>query len=126
VPLTLSYVSFENCVEVGKALAKMIRDSKEEVLIIASSDMNHYESQAIAERKDFLAIEEILKLDPEGLYQTVRKNDVSMCGIIPTTVMLVAAKELGATKAELVCHATSGEVTGDYGSVVGYAGLTVS
>ena len=87
--------------------------------------MNHFESQEIAEKKDFLAIERIQELDAEGLYRTVRQNSISMCGIIPTTVMLFAAKELGATKGELIRHATSGDVTGDYGSVVGYAGLVV-
>jgi len=126
VPVTLSYIPFEHCVDVGLALAKTIRETKDPVLIVASSDMNHYEDHATAEAKDYLAIDRIENLDPEGLYQTVRKKRISMCGIIPTTVMLVAAKELGATKGELVRHATSGDVTHDYGSVVGYAGLVVS
>lgn len=126
VPVTLSYISYKACEEVGRALAKTIRETQDPILIIASSDMNHYESQQIAERKDFLAIEKIEALDPQGLYETVKKNGISMCGIIPTTIMLVAAKELGATKGELIRHATSGDVTGDYGSVVGYAGLIIS
>ncbi len=126
VPLTLSYIPFEHCRKIGLALAQTIKESKDPILIVASSDMNHYESQKIAEEKDFLAIKKIEALDPEGLYETVRKNGISMCGIIPTTVMLVAAKELGAKKGELIKHATSGNVTGDYGSVVGYAGLIIS
>jgi AmmeMemoRadiSam system protein B len=126
VPVTLSYIPYKACEEVGRALAQIIRESKEPILIIASSDMNHYESQQVAERKDYLAIEKIKAVDPEGLYETVKKNSISMCGIIPTTATLVAAKELGATKGELIRHATSGDVTGDYGSVVGYAGLIVS
>lgn len=125
VPLTLSYIPLEQCREVGHALAKTIRESKIPVLIAASSDMNHFENQEIAEKKDFLAIEQIQGLDGEGLYQTVRQNRISMCGIIPTAVMLFAAKDLGATKGELIRHATSGDVTGDYSSVVGYAGLIV-
>lgn len=125
VPLTLGPLSFAHCEAVGKALARTIRGRKEPILAIASSDMNHYESQEVAMRKDQVAIDQILKLDPEGLYREVKRNGVSMCGIIPTTVMLVAAKELGAQKAELVQHATSGDVTGDYGSVVGYASLIV-
>ncbi|MBI2981735.1 MAG: AmmeMemoRadiSam system protein B [Deltaproteobacteria bacterium] len=126
VPLTLSHVSYSDCVTVGHALAKTIRFSKKPVLIVASSDMNHYENQKIAEEKDRLAIEQILRLDPKGLYETVHQKRISMCGVIPTTVMLVAAQGLEATKAELVRHATSGEVTKDYGSVVGYASLIVS
>lgn len=126
VPLTLMHISYDHCERVGKALAKTVRESGEEILLIASSDMNHYESQEFAERKDRLAIDQILALDPKGLYGTVKQNSISMCGIIPTTVMLVAARELGAKKAELVQHATSGDVTGDYSSVVGYASLIVS
>jgi AmmeMemoRadiSam system protein B len=126
VPVTLGSISYEQCREVGLALARTIKSFAEPVLMIASSDMNHYEKQAIAEEKDRLAINEILNLDPEGLYNRVKEKNISMCGIMPTTVMLVAAKELGAKKAELVKHATSGDVTGDYGSVVGYASLIVS
>lgn len=126
VPVTLMHASLEHCRAVGTALAQTIREVSEPVLMIASSDMNHYESHAVAEKKDKLAIEKIIALDPEGLYETVKKNGISMCGIIPATVMLVAAKELGAKKGELIQHTTSGDVTGDYGSVVGYAGLVVS
>jgi MEMO1 family protein len=125
VPLTLSYIPYERCEEVGLALAKTIREAKEPVLIVSSSDMNHYEDQATTETKDFLAIREIEALDPQGLYETVRGEKISMCGIIPTTVALVAARELGAKKAQLIKHATSGDVTGDYKAVVGYAGLII-
>jgi AmmeMemoRadiSam system protein B len=126
VPVTLSYINYEHCAQIGKALAQTIREAKEPVLIVASSDMNHYEEQQMTEAKDELAIDRIENLDPEGLYETVRKKRISMCGIIPVTVMLVAAIELGAKKAELIRHATSGDVTHDYGSVVGYAGMIVS
>lgn len=126
VPLTLSHIPFEQCRKVGLALAKTIRESKNPVLIVASSDMNHFENQQVAEKKDFLAIERVRAVDPQGLYETVGKNSISMCGIIPATVLLVAARELGATKGDLVRHATSGDVTGDYGSVVGYAGLIIA
>lgn len=125
VPVTLSYIPYERCAEIGHALARTLRETKERVLIVASSDMNHYEDQTTTETKDFLAIREIESVNPAGLYQAVRKNRISMCGVIPTTVMLVAARELGATKANLVRHATSGDVSGDRKSVVGYAGLIV-
>ncbi len=87
--------------------------------------MSHYVSQAMAAAKDGLAIRKILDLDPRGLYDTVRDEGISMCGYQPTAAALVAAKELGAAKAELVLYQTSGERTGDYSQVVGYAGLRV-
>ncbi len=125
VPLCLSHFSYGECETLGKAMARLIRESGEEILIVASSDMNHYESQERTLAKDERAIECILDLDPQALYGRVHEEDISMCGIIPTTCMLIAAKELGAKKAELIKHATSGDVSGDYSGVVGYAGIVV-
>jgi hypothetical protein len=87
--------------------------------------MTHYESQETAKAKDKLAIDRILDLDPKGLHETVIGHGISMCGVIPTTVALEACKAMGASKAELVKYATSGDVTGDYAQVVGYAGFIV-
>jgi AmmeMemoRadiSam system protein B len=87
--------------------------------------MNHYESDAITRVKDQKAIEKILALDPGGLYEVVTSENISMCGYGPTVAMLTAAKHLGATKAELVKYATSGDVSGDREMVVGYAGMVV-
>ena len=87
--------------------------------------MTHFESQDSAKKKDFMAIDNILKLDPVGLYQTVYNFNISMCGVIPTTVMLQSAKLLGAKNAQLIDYATSGDVTGIYYEVVGYAGVIV-
>jgi AmmeMemoRadiSam system protein B len=101
------------------------RRDKEKVLIIASSDMNHYESDAVTRVKDHKAIERVLAMDARGLWEVVLNEDISMCGFGPTVVMLTAAKLLGATSATLVKYATSGEVSGDYESVVGYAGIIV-
>lgn len=126
VPICLGYVPFEVCQELGSAIAAVLRQEKIPVQIVASTDFNHYENQEITEQKDQWAIDCILARDPQGLYRTIREKQISMCGIIPTTVALVAANELGATKAELVRHATSGDVTGEYGAVVGYGGLLIS
>ena len=82
--------------------------------------------QGVARANDQLAIDRILDLDPKGLYETVIQHNISMCGVIPTTIVLAASKALGATKAELVEYATSGDVTGDYAQVVGYAGFVVN
>jgi AmmeMemoRadiSam system protein B len=87
--------------------------------------MSHYESRRQASRKDRLAIERILALDPRGLYDTVIGQRISMCGIMPTTIVLLAALELGATRAELVEYTDSGAASGDTDQVVGYAGLIV-
>ncbi|MCE9625143.1 MAG: AmmeMemoRadiSam system protein B [Deltaproteobacteria bacterium] len=126
VPLCLSHFRYDDCVSLGMAMAKLIAASDEDILMVASSDMNHYESQQRTLLKDQRAIACILELNPQKLYQRVHEEDISMCGIIPTTCMMVAALELGAKRAELVKHATSGDVSGDYGGVVGYAGIILS
>ncbi len=126
VPLTIQHVSYEDCVILGEALAETIHDSGEEVLIIASSDMNHYGSHEQTLKQDQIAIDPILKMDPKLLYEQVHEHDVSMCGIIPATVTLIACKLLGAKQAELVTHTTSGPVSGDYERVVGYASFIIS
>ncbi len=123
VPLCLSHFAYEQCERLGTAMAALVKESDEKILMIASSDMNHYESQQRTLQKDQRAIDCILALDPKALYQRVHEEQISMCGIIPTTCMLIAAKLLGATKAELVKHATSGDITGDFSGVVGYAGI---
>jgi AmmeMemoRadiSam system protein B len=93
--------------------------------VIASSDMNHYESDAITRVKDNRAIAQILALDPRGLYDTVRSEGITMCGYAATVAMLVAVLDLGATKAQLIRYATSGDIFGDRDQVVGYAGIVV-
>ena len=125
VPLCLGLLDFESCKNMGISLAKAVRDYGKEVLIVASSDMSHYEPDKVAREKDEMALREILALNPEGLYSVVREMEITMCGVIPATVMLVAAREMGATKCELVRYATSGDVSGDYRQVVGYAAVTV-
>jgi len=126
VPICLSYLSYEDCKEIGSALAKTVSEFEEKILLVASTDMSHYESREAASRKDKMALDRILDLDPEGLYNTVIGNRISMCGIIPTTVILIAALKLGCQKAELVRYTDSGEESGDTSQVVGYAGLILS
>ena len=106
-----------------RAVAKVVAAQPEPVLLVASSDMNHYESDAITRVKDRKAIERILELDARGLYDTVRREGITMCGYGAAVVMLIAARKLGVERAELVRYATSGDVTGDRAEVVGYAGL---
>lgn len=113
----------------GNSIANVIEDSapsRRGILIIASSDMNHYEDDATTRVKDRRAIDRILALDPHGLHETVLNESISMCGFGPAVAMLTAAKRLGAMHAELVQYATSAEVSGDYDTVVGYAGIVVT
>jgi len=110
----------------GQAIFEAIAAQKERVLIIASSDMNHYESDSVTRQKDSQAIERILALDPRGLHEVVTSKNISMCGYGPAVAMLTACKRLGAKSVELIKYATSGDVSGDRDMVVGYAGLAVS
>jgi AmmeMemoRadiSam system protein B len=135
VPIAIGTSNFDVLRGLGEGLADVIadrheedrhpEDQKEKTLIIASSDMNHYESDAITRVKDHKAIARVLAMDARGLWEVVMNEDISMCGFGPTIVMLTAAKILGATSATLVKYATSGDVSGDYESVVGYAGIIV-
>jgi hypothetical protein len=125
VPISISHVSVKDCEKIGQVLAGVIRDFSDEVLQVASTDMTHYESRKTAKAKDELAIDRILALDPQGLYDVVAQHGITMCGVFATTIVLFACKALGATAAELVRYATSGDVTGDDSQVVGYAGLVV-
>lgn len=123
VPIALGTVRYDELREVGEAVAKVVAAQKEAVLLLTTSDMNHYEDDATTRRKDQKAIDQILKLDPRGLYDTVHHEKISMCGLGPGVAMLTAIKQLGATRAELVKYATSADVTGDRAEVVGYAGM---
>ena len=125
VPIALGTGQFEVLEALGVALAEVVAAQAAPVLIVASSDMNHYESDAVTRVKDHRAIERILTLDPRGLFDVVTQQNISMCGFGPAVVMLTAARQLGATSAELVKYATSGDISGDRNAVVGYAGVVV-
>ncbi len=125
VPITVGTTRFDALSALGIAMAQIIEASAEQVLIVSSSDMNHYEPDEATRSKDRKAIDKILALDPKGLYDTVLKEDISMCGFGPTVAMLTAAKRLGAKSAQLVKYATSGDVSGEREAVVGYAGIAV-
>ncbi|MCP4253068.1 MAG: AmmeMemoRadiSam system protein B [Candidatus Scalindua sp.] len=117
--------NFENLCTLGKSIGNVIKENEPGALIVASSDMTHYESQQSADKKDKSAIAEIVALKEEGLYNVVREQGISMCGVSPVISMMVCSKERDATKAELTKYETSGEASGDYKQVVGYAGLIV-
>jgi AmmeMemoRadiSam system protein B len=125
VPVIMLSASVEDCRILGEGIAKAVKSAGYSVVIAASSDMSHYVPDTVARQKDKKAIDRMLALDPEGLYETVVRERISMCGYLPATAMLYAAKALGARSARLVKYATSGEVSGDYDHVVGYAGVVV-
>jgi len=126
VPIVIATVQYADLDALGRALAEVIQSEPEPILIVASSDMNHYEPDDVTRVKDRKAIGRILALEPRELFDTVRNERISMCGYGATVAMLTAARALGATHAELVRYATSGEVNGDLQQVVGYAGIIIT
>jgi len=133
VPILVATRETDILRSLGEACAKAVKSRAgsgdggdcEGVLIVASSDMTHFESAAAAKKKDEMALARIVEVDPEGLLEVVSRERISMCGAAPAAAMLFAARELGARCAETVEYATSGDVTGDTDSVVGYAAVAV-
>lgn len=127
VPIVIAHEKLSRCREAAEVIAESVKELKliGRVAIVASSDMTHYEPHEVAKKKDSVAIESILALDEERLLKDIEELDISMCGYAPTAVMLSASKKLGANTARLVEYRTSGEASGDYSSVVGYAGIIV-
>ncbi len=123
VPIILAWSDWPRTRKLGEALAALVRGSDQPVLLLASSDMNHYESAAVAAGKDRLALAEVEKLDGEGLLDVTRRHQVTMCGRVPAAAVLHAAQLLGAAKAEVVHYSHSGMVSGDDDAVVSYAGV---
>ena len=125
VPIVFGHPSGAIYKEIGREIAEAVKELGKEVVIVASSDMSHYEPQESAQEKDRQAIEAILDLNEDELLKRVAEFNITMCGYAPAVSLIVAARELGATGAELVKYQTSGDVTGDYSSVVGYAGIII-
>lgn len=124
VPVCMLDQSIETAVRVGEAIAEILR-RRNDVALIASSDMTHYEPHERASRKDSIALEKIRSLDVEGLYEAILEHDISMCGYGPVAAVLHACRRIGAHQAEVLKYATSGDISGDYSSVVGYAAVKI-
>jgi AmmeMemoRadiSam system protein B len=124
--VALGTVQFESLVSVGDGIARVVGNAKEDVLLLTTSDLNHYENDATTRTKDRKAIDRMMALDARGLYDTCRNEEISMCGLGPAVAMLTALNALGSNKAELVKYATSADVSGDRSQVVGYAGMIFS
>jgi MEMO1 family protein len=123
VPICIGDHDLGRLVALGSAIARAAKALSIEPLVVASSDMSHYESAASAARKDRMAIERMLALDEEGLWEVVRRHEITMCGVAPAVAAIVAGRELGAREAKLVKYTNSGETTGDMNEVVGYASV---
>ena len=126
VPVTVSEHRLSELAGVARAVARVVKDRSEPVSMVVSSDMSHYVSADRAKELDSLALDAITRLDPVELYATVRERGISMCGVLPMTLGLMIALELGAKKAEVASYATSGDASGEFERVVGYAGVLVS
>jgi MEMO1 family protein len=123
VPVAIGTLRYEELCETGAGIANALAEADEEIVMVTSSDMNHYEDDETTRRKDEKAIECMLKMDAKGLYDVCRAERISMCGLGPAVAMLTAMNNFGVQKAELVRYATSGDITGNRNEVVGYAGM---
>lgn len=125
VPIALGHLTLQSCLALGTALADVLKSYDDDVLLLASSDMNHFSSAEITEKLDSLAISAMTAYDPAQLYHVVREQNISMCGFLPVITVMQAAREMGASSCRIVSYSHSGRVNGDNSSVVGYAGLTI-
>jgi len=126
VPIAIGVGGYSGLETLGHSIAQAVKPNAGAAMVVASSDMNHYEPDGLTRQKDHKAIDKILALDPPGLYEVLRREDISMCGYGPAIAMLTAAKDLGAQRAQLIKYATSADTSGDRSAVVGYAGIVVS
>ena len=125
LPIAVGVGDYDTLERLGHAVSRAVQASKEPVLIVASSDLNHYKPDEVTRRIDKKAIDRMLALDPAGLHETVLREGISMCGFGPAVAMLVAALDLGARRAELIKYATSADTGGPRDRVVGYAGIVI-
>jgi MEMO1 family protein len=123
VPVAIGTLRYEELRELGEGIARVLENSRDEILLVTSSDMNHYENDETTRQKDRLALDRLAQLDAEGLYTVCREKKISMCGLGPAVAMMTAMNRLGVTEADLVRYATSAEVSGNRKEVVGYAGM---
>jgi MEMO1 family protein len=126
VPIAVGVSNWGALEKLGTTIAETVRHVDKATVVIASSDMNHYESDVVTRAKDAMAIAPLLQLDAKSLHEIVRREGISMCGVGPAASMILAAKSLGATRAKLTNYATSAEVSKDFDRVVGYAGVIVT
>jgi AmmeMemoRadiSam system protein B len=126
VPIVLGTMRFAELQTIGEAIGQVLFASTEEILLLTTSDLNHYEDEATTRDKDGKVIARLEAMDPRDLYDICRTEAISMCGLGPAVSMLFALKKLGAKRAKTILHTTSAAISGDYRRVVGYAGMIFS
>lgn len=122
VPICFQMQDLSSAVEVGQALVEVLANKN--AVIIASSDMTHYEPKGNAETKDLAALKAVEAMDEKLFYSIIETRKVTACGYGPIAAVIAASKGLGSKKAKLLCYKSSGDITGDYSSVVGYAAVS--
>jgi MEMO1 family protein len=123
VPIALGTIHFPSLVTLGEGLGKLLQAEGNSVLLLTTSDLNHYDDDATTRRKDAKAIEQLLSLDARHLYDVCRNEQISMCGLGPAVAMISALHAIGETRSQLVNYATSADMSGDLETTVGYAGM---
>ncbi len=126
VGICMGYQDYESAEDLGKAIFEAVRKTKQDAIVIASSDFTHYEPAESARQKDMMAMERLLALDEKGFEAMVEARSLSICGHGPISAAMHYAKLAGAKKCELLKYTNSGETTGDENSVVAYASLAIS
>lgn len=121
VPITILVQDLGTSLELGRSIAAAVGGKN--ALIVASTDFSHYESQAVAAQKDSLAIEHIIQMETDSLFEAIHHHGITMCGPGPVAAAISACKEMGARESRLLRYATSGDVAGDFSRVVGYASM---
>ena len=125
VPIACQKASLETYREAAEQIFEAVKELKEDFLLIASTDLTHYEPEATARKKDLRAIEAIINLDEEELLKRIYEENITLCGEAPLAILILCLKKLGAGKSQVVLYQTSGEVSGDKSSVVGYVGMII-
>lgn len=123
VPITMYLQEPTVSRKLGRAVARVLKELGVKAYIVASSDFTHYEEARKAAEKDRATMDAILRLDERGLYDVIIERDVTACGYGAIMTLIAAARELAPVRAKLLKYANSGDVTGDYSEVVGYASI---
>lgn len=125
VPLTMMMQDLETSQEVGEAIHQAVKATGRDVVVLASTDLTHYKAQEVAAMEDQKVLQALEKLDEVAMQEVVEKYNVNMCGYGPVAATLTATKLMGATQAQVLKYATSGETSGNYQEVVGYAAAVI-
>lgn len=117
-PIVMGDQAFENCSQLAEVIAAVCREKR--VLLVASSDLSHFHPYEEAKNLDQQIVDRVAAYDAAGLSESLRKGYSEACGGGPMMTVMLAAQKMGATKAQVLRYANSGDVTGDHRSVVGY------